>query len=171
MKYLIAADLHGSISAYEKLKELADKHRPDKIILTGDLCEGSVGDINNQLRKIYYPIIAVRGNCDRASEFGLLELGDKGKEHIEKLEEKTLFFTHGDGYGKVVPPILGEGDIIFYGHYHYPEISVKNGVIRVCVGSLARPAFCSKKSYCLLTDHTISIIDAEGENVVSEISF
>lgn len=171
MKYLIASDLHGSISAYEKLKELADEYCPDKIILLGDLCGGDVGDINNQLRKIYYPIIAVYGNCDNISAFNCLELGNKGKEYTETLDNKTLFFTHGNQYGKVIPPILGEGDAIFYGHYHYPEISVKNGVVRVCVGSLARPAFSSQKTYCLLTDHIISIIDSESGNTVTEVRF
>ena len=162
MKYLIVADLHGNVNAYVKLKQIADDVKPDKIVLLGDLCDGNGAEsVNNELRKIFYPIIAVRGNCDTDRIFSKLELGDKGRFFCEKIGERTLFFTHGHVYGMNIPPILGKGDVIFFGHYHVPEVSKAQNVLRVCVGSLGKPRGYAPPTYCVLLDDEISIVNAE----------
>lgn len=167
MKYLICADLHGNIESYVKLKTIADSILPDKIILLGDLCDGfGEESINNELRKIFYPIIAVKGNCDSTNVFSKLQLGDKGRFFCENIEKRNLFFTHGHIYGMNIPPVLGKGDVIFFGHFHVPEISKSQGVLRVCVGSLGKPRGYAPPTYCILSDNAITLFNANNNEPI-----
>ena len=74
MKLLIISDIHGSSYYANKILEINDKEKPDKIILLGDLYYHGP---RNKLTKDYAPmevanilnslkdkILAVKGNCD-----------------------------------------------------------------------------------------------------------
>jgi putative phosphoesterase len=168
MKYLIASDLHGSVDGYEKIKQVADRISPDKIVLLGDLCDGGgCGPVNSVLGKINYPIVAVEGNCDYRGELAGLELGDKGLSFTETIDGKRAFFSHGHLYNSSnIPSVLNEGDVLFYGHFHRPEIAKKKGVWCVCDGSVSRPSAFCRPAYCVLYDNIVTLYDAESDEIV-----
>ncbi len=171
MKYLILSDFHGNISAYKKLPAIADKIKPDGIIFLGDNCDGNGAyPVNNVLDKIFYPLQTVVGNCDHYSIVNSLNVGILGNSETREDNGKTLFFTHGHLYNNYsLPPVLKEGDIFFYGHYHFPDISINHGVYCVCVGSMGRPRAGSDQSYCVYENGIIRLISAEKDTVLVEI--
>ena len=172
MLYLMAADFHGRMGAYKGLVKVVEKHKPDKVILLGDVIGGGTPYvINCELAKIYAQILAVRGNCDTYSDFGLLDVGDVGTCYCEKIGERNVFFTHGHIYGRTAfPPFCERGDVIFYGHYHCPEIAVIRGVTCVCVGSMGLPCGGSEPSFCLFDGEKIEIRNMETDEIIVEVS-
>ena len=99
-----------------------------------------------------------------------LNVGILGNSETREDNGKTLFFTHGHLYDNYhLPPILKEGDIFFYGHYHFPDISINHGVYCVCVGSMGRPRAGSDQSYCVYENGVIRLISAEKDTVLVEI--
>lgn len=74
MKFLVISDIHGSADYMEKALEAYTRHKPDQILLLGDILYHGP---RNPLPQGYNPqkvaallnpladkIIAVRGNCD-----------------------------------------------------------------------------------------------------------
>ena len=169
MMYLIASDFHGRIGAYKDLVRAVSECKPDKVILLGDLCGASPSGINAELDKIYCQIFAVRGNCDPLTDFSALDFGDAGLCYSEKSGGRNLFFTHGHIYGRTAfPPFSEKGDILFYGHYHFPEISVIKGITCVCVGSMGQPRGGSVPTFCLFDEKTIKICARDTLEVLNE---
>ena len=170
MKYIIASDLHGNFDSYERLRGVVLKENPDKLIFLGDFGgNGTEGFINGCLARIYCPILGVQGNNDSDSYMRSLDLGNQGRYYLEETDGRKLFFTHGHLYGRInEPPILGDGDVIFYGHYHFPEIYRKRGVWHVCVGSAGRPAGGSDPAFCLFDGKAVKIISLSTGNTVVE---
>ena len=170
MKYLIASDFHGRVSAYKDLAEAVNVFRPDKVILLGDLCDGSgARSVNNELDKIFCQILSVRGNCDFPTIFDELHLGDAGTCYNEKIGDRTAFFTHGHIYGRnVLPPFSERGDVVFYGHYHFPEIATLAGRTCVCVGSAGKPRGGSEPTFCLFDGETVKICNLKTYEVIVE---
>ena len=171
MKYLLAADFHGNIEAYAELKRVADEVQPDAVVLLGDLCDASGAQpVNNVLDRIFYPILAVRGNCDYPDVFSSLNLGGRDVSFMEEIEGKRVFFSHGHVYGRAnVPGVLGKGDVLFYGHYHVPEIvRQKYGVWLVCVGSAGRPGGGSAPTYCLFDGFSVQIRHLYTDEIIME---
>lgn len=162
-RYLLAADFHGNIEAYKALKRAADAIRPDEIVLLGDLCSyGGDIEVNNELDKIFFPILAVRGNCDDGGTFDRLHAGLRGDGFFEENGARRVYFTHGHRYGRIaLPPVLGKGDVLFYGHFHVPEIAVLKGVTAVCVGSMGRPRGNSEACFCTFDGEVIAFYAAE----------
>ena len=74
MKFMIASDLHGSLSYAEKMFRRYDEEKPEKLLLLGDLLyHGARNDLpegyNTKgltalLNAHKDVILAVRGNCD-----------------------------------------------------------------------------------------------------------
>lgn len=82
MKFVIASDIHGSAYWTERLMEVVDRERPDRVLLLGDLLYHGP---RNDLPRDYAPkrviellnglavtgrLIAVRGNCEAESTDG-----------------------------------------------------------------------------------------------------
>ncbi len=170
MKYIIASDFHGNTAAYERFKEIFDREKPDKAIFLGDyFVGGDVTSVNNVLKKIFTPLIAVRGNCDGISDFSELDAGLRDRLFYEEILGKRVCFTHGDLYGRgAVPPVIGEGDVIFFGHYHVPEISKSDGIWRICVGSAGRPRGYLPASYCVFDGEKVKICAMDTDETITE---
>ena len=171
MLYMAVADLHGNASAYEKIRDKAKELNPDKLFFLGDF-GGEPAWINNVvLDRIYCPIIGVQGNNDSLAFMESVNLGNQGRFYTEEHGGRKLFFTHGHLYGRTgIPPVLGEGDIIFYGHYHFPELYKKHGVWHVCVGSAGLPAIGTEATYCLFDGEKIRILSLDTDETVVERS-
>ena len=73
MRFLIASDIHGSATWCERLLDVVERERPDRILLLGDvLYHGPRNDLPEgyapkqviaMLNPLAASIVAVRGNC------------------------------------------------------------------------------------------------------------
>ena len=63
-KFLIAADFHGSISAFDKVLDLFHQLKADKLLLLGDIFGTDAEEMVNKLNEIADKVVVVRGNND-----------------------------------------------------------------------------------------------------------
>ena len=173
MKYLIASDLHGDVGGYTKLQDLILKEHFDKLVLLGDLTNGyDVTPINNILDNIYIPIQTVIGNCDNTRGIDQLHLGNLGYVHKEQLNNRSVVFSHGHRINmNAGPEDMKKGDILLYGHFHFPEITIKKDVVCCCVGSISYPRGYSVATYAVLTETSISIYNINTQEPVIQYNF
>jgi hypothetical protein len=69
-KLLAVADLHGRDAALQAVRGLAEAHRPDAVILAGDLTSsGSVQEVRRILDCLPGPLLAIPGNLDVPAAF------------------------------------------------------------------------------------------------------
>jgi putative phosphoesterase len=171
--YIFASDIHGSISATQKLAEIIEKVAPDKIILLGDLLNQSfaitynddfqpslVADILNRYRD---NIIAVKGNGDNQHTQTKLNFPCLDPFHILPITgNKRLFLTHGHLYKEQFPTQLSPKDIIVCGHTHFPSINLTNQQLLINPGSLAYPRNGFTTSYGILKNNVFKIVNTDG---------
>ena len=55
--------------------------------------------------------------------------------------------------------------IIMQGHVHRPFIETRDGVIRFCPGSIARPRFGSQKSFAIVEGKKLTIYTTNHEKI------
>ena len=136
MKLLIASDIHGAALWCERLMAATESHRPDRIVLLGDLLyHGPRNDLPSDynpkrvitmLNEIAERVLAVRGNCDAEVDQMVLDFPCMADYALldDPLTGRSLFFTHGHVYGAGLHgsvnrmPKLHCGDALVYGHTH-----------------------------------------------------
>ena len=64
MRILACADLHGHRERMERVRALVDEHRPDVVVLPGDLTHAGRGEEVLALLDLAVPVLAVPGNMD-----------------------------------------------------------------------------------------------------------
>ena len=175
MKCLIVADIHGSRYYTEKLDNIINEEKPDKIILLGDLYYHGP---RNPLPKEYEPkrvaeilnsykeeILAVRGNCDAEVDQTISEF--KIEENLVlEMSGKKIFFTHGHKYNMDNLP-NERIDMLVYGHFHTGFIKEKEGIIFVNAGSITLPKNNTKNSYLIIDEEKVFLKDIDG-NILEE---
>lgn len=176
MKLLIASDLHGSLPRTEQVLELARAHRPDALVLLGDLLYHGP---RNPVPEGYAPrevagllngwaprIIAVRGNCDADVDTMILRF---------PLPEAAWIFADGlriwasHGQRQQLPdrlPDLVPGDVFLCGHTHIPRAETVDGLHVWNVGSTTLPKEGYAASYGLFEAGTLSIRDMDGAELL-----
>lgn len=167
-KFLVASDFHGSMVALDRCLELANEHMVDKIILLGDIFGVGASEMVEKLNAVTNKLTIVKGNND-----WWLELENANfmtlKEAYENINGRIAYLCHGhklndmflEGYN---------AKIIMIGHVHRPILQNNNGIILMCPGSLAVPRFGSDKTYALIDDKKIQILNDSGE-IVDELYF
>lgn len=177
MKIMIATDLHGSKFYAEKLIELLNKEKADKLILLGDLYYHGP---RNPLTKGYTPmevakllndikekLEVVKGNCDSEVDEMISEFPFKNSIIIN-MAKRNIFFTHGHIYNiDNLPPVLKKGDVIFYGHTHINAIYKKDGITAINISSVSLPINDAKSAYAILTENEVVIKDLKGDKIMS----
>lgn len=169
MKYFIASDIHGSSANAKRLFDIIDGtiSQGDKVVLLGDLYNHGP---RNPLPEGYAPmevasifnahkdIISVcKGNCDSEVDEMISEF-DIIPDREEVFLGRRILFTHGHKCNVNLPiKNAKDGDMVFYGHFHKPNIEVKDGVIYVCVGAIGISPEGVDKSYCVLDEKKIAI--------------
>ena len=131
MKYVIAADIHGSAFWCEKLLQSFRKENANKLVLLGDILyhgprndfpdEYSPKRVFTMLNDIKDKIVCARGNCDSEVDQMVLEFPCLADYVLLDGGNRTLFVTHGHIYNKQTPPLLGESDVLLNGHFHVAE--------------------------------------------------
>ncbi len=176
MKYLVFSDIHGSNFYANKIKEIYEIEKPEKIILLGDLYYHGP---RNNLPKDYNPIevsktlntfkeiiLCTRGNCDAEvdemiSEFPFEEFIQLEISHIK------FFFSHGHKYN--IDNIPKDIDVLIYGHFHTGFIKEKNDIIFANSGSISLPKENTQNSYLLIDENTIYLKDINGNLIDKKV--
>ena len=169
MKWFIASDIHGSAYYAEKMIEAYKREKADKMILLGDILYHGP---RNDLPKDYAPkkvipllneekerILCVRGNCDAEVDQMISEFEFKQSVVLDMFEKKA-FISHGHKFNPDTFP-NEEFDVMFYGHFHVPEITEKDKKLFVNVGSVALPKNNSVHSYAVVDETGILLKSLE----------
>lgn len=149
MKLLIASDIHGSAFWCEKLMQVWEEEKPDKLILLGDLLyHGPRNDLPRDyapkqvipmLSKLADSILAVRGNCEAEVDQMVLPFACMADYAMIQDGNQTLYLTHGHHWNPEHLPQLPKGSIFLYGHTHVKKDEMIAGVRCVNPGSVSIP--------------------------------
>ena len=175
MKLLVVSDIHGSAYYAEKIPEIFEREKADKIIVLGDLYYHGP---RNPLTKDYSPmkvaeilnslkdrLEVIKGNCDAEVDEMISEF--KFKEHLLlDINNMKVYFTHGHKNNMDNLPDE-QIDMMVYGHFHTGFIVKKDGIIFANPGSISLPKDNTKNSYLILEKESIVLKDIDG-NVIDE---
>lgn len=161
MKIVIASDIHGSGYYAQKIIDVVNAEKAEKLLLLGDILYHGP---RNPLPEGYAPqkvaeilgnvkdkIICVRGNCDAEVDQMVLPFCIMNEIAVFAGENFTLYLTHGHKYNPENPLPAPNGSIVLFGHTHVPFDEVINGVRYINPGSASLPKDCSDNS-CLVFD-------------------
>ena len=168
MKIMAASDIHGSIGVANKILEVYEQEKADKLLLLGDLLyhgprNDLPGDYNpkavlallNQHKK---DILAVRGNCDTEVDQMVLEFPILADYIYLTIGEQVIFASHGHHYNKDNPPVfLPEGAILLNGHTHVVADEDCGTFRYMNPGSPAIPKNGTEPSYIIFEEGTAEI--------------
>ena len=167
-KFLIVADIHGSMLALEETLRLANELFVDKIVILGDTFGSGADEMVEKLNSVSNKLEIIKGNNDwyfepENAKFKLWETT------FVNLNGTLAFACHGHRLDDMNLSKYGT-KIIMQGHVHRPFIEKRDGVIRFCPGSIARPRFGSSKSFAIVEGKKIKIFSTNFE-LFDEIDF
>lgn len=174
MKLLIASDIHGDIESAEKLIEIFEAEKCDKILLLGDiLYHGPRNNLPGRyapkevielLNKYSQKILAVRGNCDTEVDQMVLNFPILADYAILAFDGLNLYATHGHNFNEETPPPLAEGDILIHGHTHViRNVKFGNKNTYLNPGSITLPKENFPRSYMIYNDREFTVYDISGD--------
>lgn len=178
MKVVVISDIHGSGYYADKIKEIDEREKPNKIILLGDLYyHGPRNDLSqeynpmkvaNVLNSLKEKLLVVKGNCDAEVDEMISEF--EFNDHIlMSINGKMFYFTHGHKYNIEKIP-YEDFDVMMYGHIHQGFIEEKEGIVFANPGSISLPKGCSAHSYIVIEEDRIVLKDVEGEILEEKIN-
>ena len=175
MKILIAGDIHGSAYYCEKLLDLANSIRPDKIVLTGDiLYHGPRNDLPKGhdpkkvialLNQCKNQILCVRGNCEAEVDQMVLEFPCLA-DYIWLCDAKRNFFiTHGHIYNKENLPPFAKGSVLVNGHTHVVAFEKCQDYVYINPGSVSIPKGEQNcvNSFAVIENDDVTFYNLDGE--------
>lgn len=169
MKILIASDIHGDAESCASLLTLFDTHKPDLLLLLGDLLYHGP---RNPIPEHYDPrrvaellsahrnhILCVRGNCDGEVDQMMVDFPILSETAMLFVDGKVWMAAHGHRPGSNPTendlPALPQGGVFLSGHTHLPVNEVdEKGILRINPGSVTFPKGGSVKQ-CVLYENGI----------------
>ena len=180
MKFLVVSDIHGSADYTKKALEAYTLHKPDQILLLGDILYHGP---RNPLPQGYNPqevvallnpladkIIAVRGNCDSEVDQMLLHFPITAPWQQVLLEKQRLFLTHGHLFGPENLPALNQNDVLVYGHTHLPVAEQRGEIFHFNPGSVSIPKGGNPASYGMLDNDVLSVIALNDQSIIAQVA-
>ncbi len=167
-KFLIVADIHGSELALDETLRIANELLVDKIIILGDTFGSNAAEMVKKLNGVANKLEIIKGNNDWYYEPENAKFTFRENSFIN-LNGTICYACHGHRLDDMNLSKYGT-KIIMQGHVHRPFIEKRDGVIRFCPGSIARPRFGSDKSFAVVEGKTITIFNTDL-NKINEISF
>lgn len=132
MLIAVVSDTHRMQTYIKKVKEMIKE--ADILIHLGD----NVDDAEEISSSFKGEVCIVRGNCDFSVKYP--------KENILRVEDKTIFITHGHCYNvkSSLTNIFYKGkeamaDIVLFGHTHAGIVLEEEGIILMNPGSVSLP--------------------------------
>ena len=167
-KILIVADIHGSMIALDETLAIANEIKADKIVILGDTFGSDSAEMVDKLNGVANKLEIIKGNNDwyfepEGAKFKLWETT------FVNLNGTLCYACHGHKLDDMNLSKYGT-KVIMQGHVHRPFIEQRDGVIRFCPGSIARPRFGSSKSFAVVEGKKIQILTTEFE-IIDEIDF
>lgn len=172
MKWLIAADLHGSALYTKKLLEAFTREEAGRLLLLGDLLyHGPRNDLPEgyapkQVIALLNPLASrihcVRGNCEAEVDQMVLDFPVLPESCLLAVAGRLLYATHGHVYNLEHPPKLHHGDILLHGHTHVPAKAWGGDFWYLNPGSVSLPKQDSPHSYMTLEDGCFTWKTLEG---------
>ncbi len=171
MKLMIAADLHGSLGACERLLQHFSSSGAEQLLLLGDLlnhgprnpvpADYAPAAVAERLNQCAQKILAIQGNCDSEVDQMLLSFPLLGRYSLVlgsfggRL--RRLFLTHGHHYGPDQRPPLAAGDLLACGHTHIPQLEYRDACWLLNPGSTTFPKGGSEAGFALLDDDQLGL--------------
>jgi len=176
---LFASDIHGRLHRAEKLAQLIDEAKPEKVILLGDyLYNGPRNGVPDDydpmqvsliLNRFVDVVIGVRGNCDSRIDDDLLHFPlEDNRQFVLLGHEFNLY--HGDTYSlKHLAP--HPGAVLVSGHTHLYVLKKENGFIYLNPGSISFPKGGNPATYATFDGEKAEIHDFDDRHVLLSLSF
>ncbi len=171
MKLAIASDIHGSKTCCAALLERFERSGAEKLLLLGDilyhgprngLCDGydpkAVADLLNAYAD---RIICIKGNCDSEVDQMVLDFPIMSETALIFNGGVTALAIHGHR-GMDSLPLKGVS-IVFSGHTHIPDNTVRGGVIYANPGSVSIPKNGTPKGFILWENGALNWTSLEGD--------
>lgn len=173
MKLFLASDIHGSLTAGQRMLDAWQQSGASHLLLLGDLLnhgprnaipEGYAPDkLAERLNQFADAIIAVRGNCDSEVDQMLLDFPLLAEHHTVLLPDgRRLFLTHGHLYHPDNRPPLRSGDVLAFGHIHLPIAEYAEPQVIFNPGSVTIPRGGHPASYGLLDGELLQVKAFDG---------
>ncbi len=173
MKWMVASDIHGSEYYCNKIMQVFECEKADKLLLLGDLLYHGP---RNDLPRDYNPkavieilnanrekILCVRGNCDAEVDQMVLKFPIMAEYAIINAGNQIIYATHGHIHNKENLPPLNKGDILLHGHTHVPACENVGDVIYMNPGSVSIPKNESYHGYMIIEDDVFIWKDFDGK--------
>jgi len=166
MKFLVASDLHGSMIALDRVISLFEEIKADKLILLGDVFGKDAFEMVDKLNNIANKITIIKGNNDwyfepENAKFKIFN------ETYENINGKIAYLCHGHKLNDMF--LSGYGaKIVMIGHIHRPILRNEGDIILTCPGSIAVPRFGCDKTYAVIDEKKIQILN-DCDEVVDEL--
>ena len=180
MKWLIASDIHGSLTWCERLLEAYKAEQADRLLLLGDvLYHGPRNDLPDGynpkgvialLSEYKEEILSVRGNCDTEVDQMVLPFPVLADYAVICEGKTTVFATHGHVYNQDNLPPLKRGDILLCGHTHVPACVEHETYTYINPGSVSIPKENSHHGYIILENRSFVFKDFDGK-VINRFEF
>lgn len=174
MKLLIASDIHGSAYYCQKLIDCFCIENADKLVLLGDvLYHGPRNDLPrdyspkrviDMLNGISEKIFCVRGNCDTEVDQMVLNFPILTDYSFSLIGERSVYFTHGHHLDSLLPLVGKSSPVIFYGHTHIPDFSIRDGCTVINPGSVSIPKGESVNGYIIFDGKTVTFKSLSSES-------
>ncbi|MDX5629236.1 MULTISPECIES: phosphodiesterase [unclassified Brenneria] len=180
MKLMFASDIHGSLSATERVLDIFAHSGAEWLILLGDFLNHGPrnplpdryqpGDVAARLNAYASRIIAVRGNCDSEVDQMLIDFPITSPWQHVLLPQNRLFLTHGHLYHPDNLPPLNDGDVLVYGHTHIPVAEKRDSLYYFNPGSTSLPKGGYPASYGMLAQGTLQVLPLLGGEPIAQVS-
>ena len=160
MKLFVASDIHGSAYYCRRMLEKYRESGAERLVLLGDiLYHGPRNDLPRgyapkeviaMLNPLASEIIAVRGNCDTEVDHMVLEFPVLQERGLIADGKHRIYLIHGHKELDSLADMLGEGDLLFFGHTHVPTDKQGKGGCRILnPGSISIPKENSDHGYII----------------------
>ena len=160
MKLFVASDIHGSAYYCRRMLEKYRESGAERLVLLGDiLYHGPRNDLPRgyapkeviaMLNPLASEIIAVRGNCDTEVDQMVLEFPVLQERGLIAAGKHRIYLIHGHKELDSLADMLGEGDLLFFGHTHVPTDKQGKGGCRILnPGSISIPKENSDHGYII----------------------
>lgn len=180
MKLMFASDIHGSLTATQRVLELFEQSESQWLIILGDvlnhgprnpLPEGyNPPQVAEQLNKFADKIIAVRGNCDSEVDQMLLKFPMMAPWQQILLDNQRLFLTHGHLYHPAELPSLSPKDVLVYGHTHLPVAEQRGDIYCFNPGSVSLPKGGNVPSFGVFDNGALKVCALYGTEILAEVA-
>lgn len=167
-KFLIVADIHGSMIGLDRSIMLLDELKADKLIILGDTFGVDADKMVEKLNALGDKLEIIKGNNDWYYEPKDAKFVFRETTFVN-LNGTLAFACHGHRLDDMNLNKYGT-KIVMQGHVHNPFIEKRMGVIRFCPGSISSPRYGAPKSFAVVDGRKITLLSIDME-ILDEIEF